>query len=52
MNSSTRFAIVGDVPAGNGGVDPNPAISNAITRRTDLRYGITAFQATCDIPIP
>ena len=49
---STRFGIVGRVPPGSAGVEPKPAISNAMTRRVDSRYGVTALQAACDMPIP
>ena len=49
---STRFGIVGGVPPGNAGVEPKPAISNAMTRRVDSRYGVTALQAAFDMPIP
>ena len=44
--------MVGGVPFGNGGVEPNPAISNAMTLRLRHRCGTSGFQAARDIPIP
>jgi hypothetical protein len=51
-NASTRLWIVGGVPLGNGGVEPNPAISNATICRVGERYDVTAFHAACDMPMP
>ena len=49
---STRLGMFGTDSLANGGVNPNPAMSKAITRRVAHRCGVTAFQAACDIPIP
>jgi hypothetical protein len=51
-NAAARFALVGGVPAGSGGVNPNPAMSNTMSLREPLKYGVTLFQAEPDIPIP
>jgi hypothetical protein len=46
------LALVGGTVRGSGGVRPNPAMSNATTRRVALKYGVTLFQTEPDIPIP
>jgi hypothetical protein len=51
-NAAARLALVGGVPAGSGGVNPNPAMSNTMSLRDAPKYGITLCQADPDIPMP